>query len=111
MEEWKNFKKDKWNDTINVSNFIKTNYQDYKDITDEKLDIEAIYNYSQSIQNQNPHNVKARYIKGIEALNGKDYNVLFVDMAIFTTLSLVASVFLDISYQFIDPRIRMGAKR
>lgn len=47
----------------------------------------------------------------IEALNGKDYNVLFVDMAIFTTLSLVASVFLDISYQFIDPRIRMGAKR
>ena len=51
--------------------FIKTNYQDYKDITDEKLDIEAIYNYSQSIQNQNPHNVKARYIKGIEALNGK----------------------------------------
>ena len=39
------------------------------------------------------------------------YNVLFVDMAIFTTLSLVAGVFLDISYQFIDPRIRMGAKR
>ena len=29
MEEWKNFKKDKWNETINVSNFIKTNYQNY----------------------------------------------------------------------------------
>ena len=29
MEEWKSFKKDKWNETINVSNFIKTNYQNY----------------------------------------------------------------------------------
>ena len=47
----------------------------------------------------------------IDALNGKDYNVLFVDMAIFTTMSLVAGVFLDISYSFIDPRIRMGAKK
>ena len=35
MEEWKNFKKDKWNETINVSNFIKTNYQNY----DVKLNI------------------------------------------------------------------------
>ena len=33
-----------------------------------------------------------------------------VDMAMFTVVSLVASVFLDISYGFIDPRIRMGAK-
>lgn len=44
------------------------------------------------------------------SLSAKDYNVLFVDMAIFTTISLVANVFLDISYGFIDPRIRMGAK-
>ena len=29
---------------------------------------------------------------------------------IFTLISLLASVFLDISYGFIDPRIRMGAK-
>ena len=47
----------------------------------------------------------------ITALNAKDYNVLFVDMAIFTTASLVAGVFLDLSYGFIDPRIRMGAKK
>ena len=47
----------------------------------------------------------------IEAIRAKDYNVLFVDMAIFTTLGLVAGVFLDISYGFIDPRIRMGAKK
>lgn len=47
----------------------------------------------------------------ITALNYKDYDILFVDMAIFTTLSLVAGVFLDLSYGLIDPRIRMGAKK
>ncbi|MCQ2771927.1 MAG: ABC transporter permease [Bacilli bacterium] len=47
----------------------------------------------------------------ITALNAKDYNVLFVDMALFTTISLVAGVILDLSYGFIDPRIRMGARK
>lgn len=40
----------------------------------------------------------------------KDYNVLMVDMAVFTIVGLVAGVFLDLSYGFIDPRIRMGEK-
>lgn len=47
----------------------------------------------------------------VDALNAKDYGVLFVDMAIFTTISLLAGVILDISYGFVDPRIRMGAKK
>ena len=47
----------------------------------------------------------------VESMNAKDYNVLFVDMAIFTTFGLLAGVLLDISYGFIDPRIRMGAKK
>jgi oligopeptide transport system permease protein len=47
----------------------------------------------------------------VTALNAKDYNVLLVDMAIFTTITLLAGVVLDISYGFIDPRIRMGAKK
>ena len=47
----------------------------------------------------------------ITALNKPDYNVLFVDMALFTMLSLLAGVLLDLSYGFIDPRIRMGAKK
>lgn len=46
----------------------------------------------------------------IEAINQKDYNVLMVDMAFFTTISLLAGVVLDISYGFIDPRIRMGER-
>jgi len=47
----------------------------------------------------------------VNALTFKDYNILFVDMAIFTTISLVSGVFLDVSYGLIDPRIRMGAKK
>lgn len=49
----------------------------------------------------------------IEALNqaNPDYNVLMVDMAIFTTVGLLAGIILDLSYGFIDPRIRMGEKK
>ena len=47
----------------------------------------------------------------IDAIKAKDYNVLFVDMAIFTTIGLLAGIVLDLSYGFIDPRIRMGAKK
>lgn len=39
-----------------------------------------------------------------------DHSVLFVDMAIFTTFGLLAGVLLDMSYGFIDPRIRMGER-
>ena len=45
------------------------------------------------------------------ALNYKDYDILFVDMAIFTTIALLGGVLTDLSYGFIDPRIRMGAKK
>lgn len=46
----------------------------------------------------------------IDAFTAKDYNVLFVDMAIFTTMGLLTGVLADISYGIIDPRIRMGAR-
>ena len=46
----------------------------------------------------------------IQALSGKDYNVLLVDMAVFTIVGLLAGIVLDLSYGFIDPRIRMGEK-
>lgn len=47
----------------------------------------------------------------IDALNSKDYGVLMVDMAVFTMIGLFANIVLDLSYGFIDPRIRMGAKK
>lgn len=46
----------------------------------------------------------------ITSIQSKDYNVLFVDMALFTTIGLIAGVFLDVSYSLIDPRIRMGER-
>ena len=47
----------------------------------------------------------------ITAIEQKDYNVLMLDMTIFTTVGLLAGIVLDLSYGFIDPRIRMGEKR
>ncbi len=46
----------------------------------------------------------------VEAINARDYNVLLVDMAVFTMISLAASLLVDLSYGIVDPRIRMGAK-
>ena len=50
------------------------------------------------------------YIKALNQSN-PDYNVLMVDMAIFITVGLLAGIILDLSYGFIDPRIRMGEKK
>lgn len=46
----------------------------------------------------------------VESISRQDYNVLLVDMAIFTLISLGAGLLVDLSYGIVDPRIRMGAK-
>ena len=50
------------------------------------------------------------YMQAVNQTN-PDYNVLLVDMAVFTTIGLLAGILFDLSYGFIDPRIRMGAKK
>lgn len=47
----------------------------------------------------------------IKAINSKDYNVVMVDMAVYTMISLFATLLVDLSYGIVDPRIRMGAKK
>lgn len=47
----------------------------------------------------------------ISAFNQKDYALLMTDMAFYTVIGLAASIVVDLSYGFIDPRIRMGAKK
>lgn len=47
----------------------------------------------------------------ITALQSQDYNVLMADMSLYTIIGLLSGVILDLSYGFIDPRIRMGAKK
>ena len=67
--------------------------------------------FSGSMVLENLYNINGIGDLYIVALNSKDYNVLFVDMAIFTTIHLLAGIVLDLSYGFIDPRIRMGEKK
>lgn len=47
----------------------------------------------------------------ISAFQAKDYSLLMTDMAFYTIIGLAASIIVDLSYGFIDPRIRMGAKK
>ncbi|HZJ89913.1 MAG TPA: ABC transporter permease [Bacilli bacterium] len=47
----------------------------------------------------------------IQAINAKDYNVVMVDMAVFTIIGLLATLLVDLSYGLVDPRIRMGARK
>lgn len=46
----------------------------------------------------------------VTCITAKDYNVLMVDMAVYTVIGLLANLLVDLSYGIIDPRIRMGAK-
>lgn len=47
------------------------------------------------------------YIKSITLL---DYDVFMMDTVFYTFIGLLAGIVVDISYGFIDPRIRMGEK-
>ena len=44
------------------------------------------------------------------AVNQKDYDVFMIDTIFSTSISLLTGILVDISYGFIDPRIRMGEK-
>lgn len=46
----------------------------------------------------------------VSCINKRDYNVLLVDMAVYTIIGLFANLLVDLSYGIVDPRIRMGAK-
>ena len=46
----------------------------------------------------------------IQSISLRDYDVFMVDSIFYTFISLLAGIVVDISYGFIDPRIRMGEK-
>ncbi len=46
----------------------------------------------------------------LEAINCQDYDFFMLLSAFYTFVGLAAGIVIDISYGFIDPRIRMGAK-
>lgn len=47
----------------------------------------------------------------LNSINGPDYPMFTMLTVFYTTLGLAASIVVDISYSFIDPRIRMGSKK
>lgn len=47
----------------------------------------------------------------INAINAQDYPIFMLTTCFYTAIGLAASLVVDISYGFIDPRIRMGSKK
>lgn len=46
----------------------------------------------------------------VNAIFQRDYDVFMIDSIFYTVVGLLAGIVVDISYGFIDPRIRMGEK-
>jgi ABC-type dipeptide/oligopeptide/nickel transport system permease component len=46
----------------------------------------------------------------LESINFQDYDLFMLLSGFYTLVGLTAGIVIDISYGFIDPRIRMGAK-
>ena len=47
----------------------------------------------------------------LKAINLFDYDVFMMDTVFYTFIGLLGGIVMDISYGFIDPRIRMGSKK
>ncbi len=47
----------------------------------------------------------------LNAINGLDYNIFMLSTVFYTAIGLAAGLVVDISYGFIDPRIRVGSKK
>ena len=47
----------------------------------------------------------------VESITSLDYNLFLLLSAFYTSIGLVAGIVVDLSYGFIDPRIRMGSKK
>ena len=47
----------------------------------------------------------------LNAINALDYNIFILTTCFYTAIGLAAGLVVDISYGFIDPRIRMGSKK
>ena len=47
----------------------------------------------------------------LDAINGRNYPMFMLLTVFYTSIGLVASIVVDISYGFIDPRIRMGSRK
>ncbi len=60
---------------------------------------------------ENLYNIRGVGGLYMQAYNSRDWNLLLANTAFYTIIGLTASILVDLSYGFIDPRIRMGAKK
>ena len=54
--------------------------------------------------------VGSLYVASITAAQ-PDYNIFLLLSAFYTLIGLAGGIVIDLSYSFIDPRIRMGSKK
>ena len=47
----------------------------------------------------------------IQSINVRDYNFFMALTVFYTFIGLASGIVIDISYGFIDPRIRMGSRK
>ena len=47
----------------------------------------------------------------LNSINGRDYPMFMMLTVFYTTVGLLSGIIVDISYGFIDPRIRMGSRK
>ena len=47
----------------------------------------------------------------LNSINAPDYNMFLLITVFYCVIGLLASIIVDISYGFIDPRIRMGSRK
>jgi oligopeptide transport system permease protein len=47
----------------------------------------------------------------INSINVRDYNFFMALTVFYTFIGLASGILIDISYGFIDPRIRMGSRK
>ena len=50
------------------------------------------------------------YVKSIQT-TPPDYNFFMMETVFYTLIGLASGIVVDLSYSFIDPRIRMGSKK
>ncbi|MBO7665849.1 MAG: ABC transporter permease, partial [Clostridia bacterium] len=46
----------------------------------------------------------------LKSINLKDYDVFMASSMFYTVIGLAANILIDLSYGFLDPRIRMGER-
>lgn len=47
----------------------------------------------------------------LNSINGRDYNMFLLLTIFYCVIGLLSSIIVDVSYGFIDPRIRMGSRK